>query len=74
MATLTEAVEAVRNARDGGFGLLISHTGADAEDAFLADLAVGFASGVMAGGPLFGSQHTAKYNQVCIPTCRFSVI
>ncbi|KAK6142072.1 hypothetical protein DH2020_012174 [Rehmannia glutinosa] len=66
VGTVTEAIEAVKLAKDANWGVVISQRTGESEDSFLADLAVGLGSGqIKAGAPCRG-ERLAKYNQVNI--------
>lgn len=66
VGTVTEAIEAVKLAKDAKWGVVISQRSGESEDSFLADLAVGLATGqIKAGAPCRG-ERLAKYNQVDI--------
>ncbi|KAK6163228.1 hypothetical protein DH2020_000092 [Rehmannia glutinosa] len=63
VGTVTEAIEAVKLAKDANWGVVISQRTGESEDSFLADLAVGLGSGqIKAGAPCRG-ERLAKYNQ-----------
>ena len=64
IGTVTETLEAVRVARQAGWGVVISHRSGETEDTTVADLAVGTAAGqIKAGAPARG-ERTAKYNRL----------
>ena len=64
VGTVTEAIEVVKQAKDAQWGVIISHRSGETEETFIADLAVGLATGqVKAGAPCRG-ERLAKYNQV----------
>lgn len=62
--TVSESIEAVRAAKEAGWGVMVSHRSGETEDAFIADLAVGLAAGQIKAGAPFGGERLAKYNQV----------
>ena len=64
IGTLTETLETIRMAKDTGYTTVISHRSGETEDTFIADLAVGTASGQIKTGSLSRSERTAKYNQL----------
>ncbi|MDE2762066.1 MAG: phosphopyruvate hydratase [Gemmatimonadota bacterium] len=64
IGTLTEALEAVRAARDAGFGTVISHRSGETEDTFIADLAVATGAGQIKTGAPSRTDRVAKYNQL----------
>jgi enolase len=64
IGTVTETLEAIRIARQTGWGTIISHRSGETEDTTVADLAVGTAAGqIKAGAPARG-ERTAKYNRL----------
>uniref|UniRef100_A0A453IF37 phosphopyruvate hydratase n=1 Tax=Aegilops tauschii subsp. strangulata TaxID=200361 RepID=A0A453IF37_AEGTS len=64
VGTVTEAIEAVKQAKDAHWGVMVSHRSGDTDDSFIADLAVGAAAGqIKAGAPCRGECLT-KYNQL----------
>lgn len=64
IGTITEAIEVVKQAKDAHWGVLVSHRIGETEDSFIADFAVGLATGqIKAGGPCRG-ERLAKYNQL----------
>ena len=53
-----------KQAKDARWGVVVSQASVETEDSFIADLAVGLASGqIKAGAPCRG-EHITKYNQV----------
>jgi len=67
IGTVTEAIEVVKQAKDAQWGVIASHRSGETEDSFIADLAVGLATGqIKAGAPCRG-ERVMKYNQVCVP-------
>ena len=64
IGTVTETLEAVRTAKQAGWGTVVSHRSGETEDTTIADLAVGTVSGqIKAGAPSRG-ERTAKYNRL----------
>ncbi|KAH9329876.1 hypothetical protein KI387_001984, partial [Taxus chinensis] len=63
IGTVTEAIQAVKMAKDAKWGVMASHTSGETEDCFIADLAVGLASGQIKTGAPCRSERLAKYNQ-----------
>ncbi|XP_073101017.1 cytosolic enolase 3 isoform X1 [Elaeis guineensis] len=64
VGTVTEAIEVVKQAKTAHWGVIISHRSGETEDSFIADLAVGLATGqIKAGAPCRG-ERLAKYNQL----------
>merc|ERR1712176_1355251 len=64
IGTLTEAIDAVALARKNGWGVMTSHRSGETEDPFIADLAVGLATGQIKTGAPCRSERLAKYNQL----------
>jgi len=64
IGTISEAIEAVRLAKAAGWGVMTSHRSGETEDTFIADLAVGLATGLIKTGAPCRSERTAKYNQL----------
>lgn len=64
IGTLTETLEAISNAKQAGFGVVISHRSGETEDNFIADLAVATNAGQIKTGSLSRSDRIAKYNQL----------
>nr|POE50903.1 cytosolic enolase 3 [Quercus suber] len=64
IGTVTEAIEVVRQAKEGNMGVVTSHRCGETEDSFISDLSVGLAIGqIKAGAPCRG-ERLAKYNQL----------
>jgi len=64
IGTLTESIEAVRMAKQANWGVMASHRSGETEDPFIADLAVGLATGQIKTGAPCRSERLAKYNQL----------
>jgi len=64
IGTLTEAIEAVKMAKQAGWGVMTSHRSGETEDPYIADLAVGLATGQIKTGAPCRSERLAKYNQL----------
>lgn len=64
IGTLTETLETISLAKAHGFTNVISHRSGETEDSFIADLAVGVASGQIKTGSLSRSDRNAKYNRL----------
>jgi enolase len=64
IGTLTEALEAVRVAREAGYAAVISHRSGETEDVTIADLAVATGCGQIKTGAPSRSERVAKYNQL----------
>ena len=64
IGTVSETLDAVRMAKEKGWGTVISHRSGETGDDSIADLAVGTAAGqIKAGAPARG-ERTAKYNRL----------
>ena len=64
IGTLTESLDAVRVAKEAGFGTIISHRSGETEDTFIADLAVACGAGLIKTGAPSRTDRVAKYNQL----------
>ncbi|MGI8805971.1 MAG: phosphopyruvate hydratase, partial [Thermoleophilaceae bacterium] len=64
IGTLTEALEAVRVAREAGYTAILSHRSGETEDTTIADLAVATGCGQIKTGAPSRSDRVAKYNQL----------
>ena len=64
IGTLSEALDAVRAAKEAGFGTIISHRSGETEDTFIADLAVATGAGLIKTGAPSRTDRVAKYNQL----------
>jgi enolase len=64
IGSVTESIEAVRMAKEAGWGVMASHRSGETEDSFIADLAVGLATGQIKTGAPCRSERLAKYNQL----------
>jgi enolase len=62
--TLTDARAAVRRAQRAGYATVVSARSGDTEDAWLADLAVGWGAGQIKVGSTTRSERTAKWNRL----------
>jgi len=64
IGTVTEAVDAVRKAREWGWAVVVSHRSGETNDYFIADFAVGVrADGFKLGAPARG-ERIRKYNRL----------
>jgi enolase len=64
IGSLTEAIQAVRDAQQAGWTAVMSHRSGETEDTTIADLAVALNCGqIKAGAPARG-ERTAKYNRL----------
>ena len=64
IGTLSEALAAIRLAREHGYNAIISHRSGETEDTFIADLAVATGCGQIKTGSLCRADRVAKYNQL----------
>jgi enolase len=64
IGTITETLECIKLAQKNGYGSICSHRSGETEDPFIADLAVGTASGQIKTGSLSRTDRLAKYNQL----------
>jgi enolase 1/2/3 len=62
--TLSGTLEAMAQARRGGFATIVSARSGETEDSFIADLAVGTSAGQIKIGSVRTSERMAKYNQL----------
>lgn len=66
IGTLTEALEAMRLAREAGWTIVVSARSGETEDDWLADLATGWAGDYIKVGSITQSDRLAKYNRLLI--------
>lgn len=64
IGSVTESIKAVKMSKDAGWGVMTSHRSGETEDSFIADLAVGLATGQIKTGAPCRSERLAKYNQI----------
>jgi enolase len=64
IGSVTESIEAVKMSKRAGWGVMASHRSGETEDTFIADLAVGLATGQIKTGAPCRSERLAKYNQL----------
>jgi enolase len=64
IGTLSETLEAIRTAREGGYTAVISHRSGETEDTTIADLAVATGAGQIKTGAPSRSDRVAKYNRL----------
>ncbi len=64
IGTLTEAIQAVRDAQQAGWTAVISHRSGETEDTTIADLAVALNCGQIKTGAPARGERTAKYNRL----------
>jgi len=64
IGSITESINAVKMAKQAGWGVMTSHRSGETEDNYIADLAVGLCTGQIKTGAPCRSERTAKYNQL----------
>eukprot|EP00850_Spirogloea_muscicola_P006614 SM000031S11623 [mRNA] locus=s31:722042:726709:- [translate_table: standard] len=64
IGSVTESIDAVKMSKQAGWGVMTSHRSGETEDTFIADLAVGLATGQIKTGAPCRSERLAKYNQL----------
>jgi enolase len=64
IGTVTETIAAIDLARRHGYTAVVSHRSGETEDTFIADLAVGLATGQIKTGSASRTDRIAKYNQL----------
>lgn len=64
VGTLSETLEAIRVAEQGGYAAMISHRSGETSDSFIADLAVGVGCGQLKSGAPARGERVAKYNRL----------
>ncbi|MBN2052984.1 phosphopyruvate hydratase [Candidatus Woesearchaeota archaeon] len=64
IGTVTEAIQACKDAQKAGWGVMVSHRSGETEDSFIADLVVGLKTGQIKTGAPCRSERLAKYNQL----------
>jgi enolase len=64
IGTVKETIETIGMAYEHNMNAIISHRSGESEDSFIADLAVGVASGQIKTGSASRSERLAKYNQL----------
>jgi enolase len=64
IGSVTESIEAVKMSQAAGWGVMTSHRSGETEDSYIADLAVGLATGQIKTGAPCRSERLAKYNQL----------
>lgn len=64
IGTVTESIDAVKLAKQSGWGVMTSHRSGETEDSYIADLAVGLCTGQIKTGAPCRSERLAKYNQL----------
>ncbi len=64
VGTLSETIDVIEAAHWSGYRAVISHRSGETEDAFIADLAVAFETGLIKTGAPARGERTAKYNRL----------
>ncbi len=64
IGTLTEAVAAIRTARNNGWGAFVSHRSGETVDSFIADMTVAMDTGHLKTGAPARGERVEKYNQL----------
>lgn len=64
IGTVTETLGAISQAREAGFGAIVSHRSGETEDVSIADLAVATGVGQIKTGSASRTDRIAKYNQL----------
>jgi len=64
IGSITEAIQAVKDAKAAGWGVMTSHRSGETEDTYIADLAVGLCTGQIKTGAPCRSERLSKYNQL----------
>ena len=64
IGSVSESIQAVKMAKDAGWGVLTSHRSGETEDTFIADISVGLSTGHIKSGAPCRSERMAKYNQL----------
>ncbi len=64
IGTLTETLQVIHMAKDGGYDFILSHRSGETEDTTLADIAVGLNSPYIKTGAPCRGERVAKYNRL----------
>ena len=64
IGTVTETIEAIKIAKNAGFGAIISHRSGETEDTTIADLSVSMGMGQIKTGSVSRTDRVCKYNQL----------
>jgi len=64
IGSVTEAIQAAKLALGNEWNVMVSHRSGETEDAFIADLVVGLATGQIKSGAPCRGERTCKYNQL----------
>jgi enolase len=64
IGTVTEAIQAAKDAFGAGWGVMVSHRSGETEDVTIADIVVGLRAGQIKTGAPARSERLAKLNQI----------
>jgi len=64
IGTVTETLDAIAEARAGGYGIMVSHRSGETPDDFIADFTVATSAGQLKTGAPCRAERLAKYNQL----------
>ncbi|EHY66390.1 hypothetical protein NERG_00030 [Nematocida ausubeli] len=64
IGTITETIQAVKEARHQGMKIMASHRSGETEDIFLSHLSVGLSADYLKAGSLCRSERVSKYNEL----------
>ncbi len=64
IGTLSETMQVIRMARDGGYGFILSHRSGETEDTTIADIAVATGAHLIKSGAPCRTDRVAKYNRL----------
>jgi enolase len=64
IGSVTESINACKDAQAAGWGVMVSHRSGETESTFIADLVVGLGTGQIKTGAPCRSERLAKYNQL----------
>jgi len=64
IGTLSETIDAIQMASDGGFTSVVSHRSGETEDTTIADFVVGMGTGQIKTGSLCRTDRICKYNEL----------
>eukprot|EP00300_Choanocystis_sp_HF-7_P033090 c45380_g1_i1.p1 GENE.c45380_g1_i1~~c45380_g1_i1.p1 ORF type:complete len:453 (+),score=127.45 c45380_g1_i1:44-1360(+) len=64
IGSVSEALQACKDAHAAGWSVMVSHRSGETEDTFIADLVVGLHTGQIKTGAPCRGERTAKYNQL----------
>lgn len=64
IGTLSESIQAAKDAYGAGWGVMVSHRSGETEDVTIADVVVGIRAGQIKTGAPARSERLAKLNQI----------